>query len=235
MSIRMICLAMMLVPSAALLGEPQSAVPQREAQQILAAVVRFADALQSGDRDAIVKAVSIVETSLRQRDQREMFASLIEAEKKLEREAEQRWGTEGRRLLCGFDLLFTEQDRKGLSKAQVFLDDASLARVVLDGETSAIRLRRNSAGQWQVIIDVVDVEPDSETSVSSWMDMRQRIRRDRYRGYAEAVAATLAKVQKGEFASAQAAETDLAERFAKVAAEVAQRMSTINSGVPSFR
>jgi hypothetical protein len=217
------------------LAVAQNVAPQRETQQILASVERFADALKSGDRKAVVQAVSIVEGSQRQFEQRELFASLIEAEKKLEREAEQRWGAEGRKLRCGFENVFTEEDRKLLARAQVFLDDGTVARVVMDGETSAIRVRRNSVGLWQVVVDMVDYEADPDQSVSPWMESRQRIRRDRYRGYAEAVAATLVKVQKGEFNNAQAAEADLLERFARVSAEVSQRMNALSNGPFQFR
>jgi hypothetical protein len=212
----------------------QSAIPQRDAQQVIAAVERFVDAINAGDRVAIVNSISAVETSPRQREQRDIIASLIEAEKKLEREAQQRWGTDGSRLRCRFDVAFNEEDRKALRRAQVLIDD-SAARVVVDGETSAMRVRRNAKGQWQVVIDIVDFEPDSDQPIQSWMESRSRIRRDRYRGYVDAVNSTLAKTQGGEFATAVAAEADLADRFAKISAEMAQRSNALNSSPFPFR
>src|SRR6185369_7925416 len=86
----------------AVAAEPEAAVTD--------AILRFVDALEAGDAKALEKLIW-AESNFHERGRR-TFIDLATAQKALERSAINKFGEEGKRFRCGFDLIVNGFDRK---------------------------------------------------------------------------------------------------------------------------
>src|SRR5438874_10036700 len=92
------------------------AAAAEEDNNVMAAIAKFADALESGDVKAIERMICI--RTLAQEKTRTVLVQLIVAEKSLERTALARFGEEGKRFRCGFDLIVPAVDRRNAGSAK---------------------------------------------------------------------------------------------------------------------
>ncbi len=216
----------LLVNTAAL---AQSAPRPEVRRQVLDAITGLADALEAGDIPLLRAAIWANERSSTERLGRELFVKLVEAEKRLEQAGLRRFGAaDGARLRCAFATACPEEIRESLTKAAIYMDPAQtdFARVVREGDISAMLVRRNAAGRWQVVLDIVDELEDDYGVVPPKPDPRSQVRIDRYQALLEAVSDVATRVERGELASAAAADADLYGRVRAITADFdAKRMS----------
>src|SRR2546423_1886920 len=85
------------------LAGARAAGPQESDAAVIAALNKFADLLETGDAKAVEHM--IYAEFLSQDRLRGVLAQLAVAEKSLERIALSRFGDEGKRFRCGFDLI----------------------------------------------------------------------------------------------------------------------------------
>lgn len=198
----------------------------REGNAVRATVLRFIDAMERGDAETLKKVLWAADESPAQVEARGLFADLVAAEKTLERASVKRYGEDGNRLACGFNLICTAADRKAIERARISLEDGvRFSQLYKEGESTPIRLRRPVNGEWQVVLDfVIDWATEGETFGSiRRTDSLPRIRLDRVKGMIAAVNAVAKRVEAGELPNAAAAETDLMDRLAAVTAEAIRR------------
>src|SRR5215204_6282936 len=84
---------------------------------VVEALVRFVDALESGDATELEKTISAV-TVIQERS-RKTFVDLATAQKALEKSALKRFGDEGKMFRCNFELIFGGADRRTIQSAKV--------------------------------------------------------------------------------------------------------------------
>src|SRR5215212_2071405 len=100
---------------------------------VTATLIKFVDALEAGDARALEQLIWI--ESPAQERSRTVFAQLAAAQKSLERAAAKRFGEQGKSFRCGFDLITSSVDRKGLAAAKVYYEDGGrVAHVEKAGE-----------------------------------------------------------------------------------------------------
>src|SRR4051812_38759258 len=102
----------------AMLSATARAAPDKTDAAVTAALLRFIDALEAGDGKTLVQVISILDSPA-QELARKNFVELAVAEKMLEKAAIAKFGEEGRRFRCGFDLIANEADRKLIAIAPV--------------------------------------------------------------------------------------------------------------------
>ncbi|HEX2970862.1 MAG TPA: hypothetical protein VHP11_00925 [Tepidisphaeraceae bacterium] len=184
------------------------------------AVTRFADALIAADATQLRSSIWVSEGIKAQELGRDALIDLIVAEKRLERSAVARFGAEGQRFRCGFDLIFSAADRQALSNAVVVFDDPkSAARVVKPGEVWPLRVRQSPRQSWRVVLDILDNELDDDPNEASEPDDISNLRIERLRATAEAVNLTALRIEQGQTSSAITAESELLDRLATIAAD----------------
>jgi hypothetical protein len=191
------------------------------------AIVRFVDALNAGDAGQLRGAIWTSEGVKAQELGRDALVDLIVAEKRLERVAATRFGAEGKRFQCGFDLIFSAADRQALAKASVVFDDAYIARVIKPGEIWPLRVRRSTQRDWRVALDIIDFELDDDPNEPSSPDEPSMLRIERLRSTAEAVNLTASRIEQGEATSVTAAEGELLDRLTKIAADFRSKMQRL--------
>ena len=210
-------------------------------EEIYNAVRAFGDALETGDADKLTAAIWISDGSFADTQGRDAFVRLVVAEKRLERTAAAQFGAAGgARFRCNFSLIHTPEERSALSMAEITLDTdmPGGARVQKVGETYSIRLRRGpvAAGEpWQVVVDVVEMLQDDNPLVPTKPADESRVRIERYEAMAAAVAEVAAGVEKGDYANALAAETELISRFERVLQEYITKLNALPGRRGSWR
>jgi hypothetical protein len=218
---------LLLISVTASFSRAQFGIPDgREINAVRASVLRFVDAMEQGDAATLKKVLWAAEESPAQLEARGLFADLVAAEKTLERAGAKRFGEDGKRLACGFNLICTTADRKGIERARISLEEGiRFSQLYKEGESTPIRLRRPVNGEWQVVLDfVVEWATEGETPGSMRRsDSMPRIRLDRVKGMIAAIKAVAARVEAGELPSAVTAETDLIDRLAVVTAEAVRK------------
>ena len=214
-----------------------AAFPARAAdarEEIISTLTKFADALEAGDGATLAQSIWVYENSLADAAGRDVFIKLALAEKQLERVAVARFGAAAAgRFRCGFSSIFSKDDRAALMAADIALDPDGAARVQKAGETYAMRLRRQRGGGWQVVLDFLETEiEDDSVAIPTRIEIISRIKLDRFEGLAANATDVAARVERGEYASATAAEADLVARFEQVVIEyIAKR----NAAAPGRR
>lgn len=196
-------------------------------ESVRQAVIRFADALNAADSAQLKAAIWTTDGVQAQELGRDAVVDLIMAEKRLERVAAARFGAEGARFRCGFDLIFSAEDRQAMTKAVVVYDDPNTARVIKLGEIWPLRVRRNAQRDWRVVLDIIDFELDDDPNEPSNPDDLSRLRIERLRSTTEAVNSVVSRIEQGTTASATTAEAELLESLAKIAADFRSRMQRL--------
>src|SRR3954470_15483378 len=103
------------------LASAQAAAAPDYNPEVMAALIKFTEAMEAGDAKAMEKMI-YVET-LAQERLRNAIVPLAAAEKALERAALARFGEEGKKFRCGFDTITTGTDRKTLASAKISYDE----------------------------------------------------------------------------------------------------------------
>ena len=211
-------------------GLPALAADARE--EILSTLSKFADALEAGDGAALAQSIWVYDNSLADAAGRDVFIKLALAEKQLERAAVARFGAAAAgRFRCGFSNIFSKEDRATLTAAEISHDADGAARVQRAGETYAMRLRRQRGGGWQVVLDFLETEiEDDSVAIPTRIETVSRIKLDRYEGFASGAADVAARVGRGEYANAAAAEADLVARFDQVVSEYIAKRNAVAPG-----
>jgi hypothetical protein len=201
--------------------------------QVIAAVLRFVDALEAGDAAALEQ--SICAESLAQERTRSAFARLAAAQKALERTATTRFGQQGKRFRCGFEIIVGAADRKAIQSAKVHFEPSGGGRVAdveKTGELSTMNVRLSDSGKWQVVLEPIDfLEPAESEALDPYpyprlpttqpgpISLRTQIRLTRYNSMIEAFDKTRAGIENGTLATPAAAEAELSRGLAAAAAE----------------
>ncbi len=217
----------------AVAAEPEAAVTD--------AILRFVDALEAGDAKALEKLIS-AESNFQERGRR-TFIELASAQKALERSALSKFGEEGKRFRCGFDLIVNGLDRKALASARVTFDDPMrFARVEKPGELLQMQLRRNQENQWQVVLDHIEWDDDGDHFYNAPPYqpqpgyMRQQalaaIRATKNSAIIDAFKQTQARIESGELTSAAAAQSELTAKLTAASVEAAKARAAVPTNRP---
>lgn len=220
------CLALLLtLVSPAFTAEP----PKTAIRQT---ILRFIDALDSADAPALRDLIWVSDTSEAHRQGRDAFIDLLVAQKKLERLTATRFPSDAHRFRCNFDLAFSPQQRRALQDpaidAQITIDENRAARLAFDGETWPIHLRLSLTGDWQVVLDLIDIDLDDEPAAFfPQPDGLSQLRIARVRNLANATTQTLTRLESSQLTTAAATETDLADRIDAVHADYRRRLDAL--------
>jgi hypothetical protein len=187
---------------------------------VLSAATAFVEAMNAGDERALLRLTWAWEESAAQKIGRQRFARLVAAEKKLERAAAQRFGEEGKRLGCGFELVFSRRDQQSLLAGQVVIREGGRSAVIIrKTDPWPIRMQRRGEGPWQVVLDFIDTELEDETpTMAARPAAATAARLAEYEATAALMETTATRVEKGDYGNAGEAEVDLAERLAAMRA-----------------
>lgn len=196
-------------------------------QAVRRAIVQFAQALDTADAAALRQLIWVLEDLDHHRIARDAFVDLIVAQKKLERAAAGRFGAEGARFRSQFDVVLSPRDLQSINKARVSIEEGRLARVYRAAENWPMRLRREDNGQWQVVLDLIDIDVDTFGGSEPRPDSLSSLRNRRMRNLADATQAVADRVERGETATASAAEADLADRIAAIDAQYLRDQDSI--------
>jgi len=225
-------IANLAIAIAMILAGARAARAQESDRAVTATLLKFADALEAGEPKALERL--IYADSYAQERARTAFVQLAAAQKSLERAALARFGEEdGKRFRCGFDLIATSSDRKAISSAKVGYDEGGrLAHVEKPGELLPMFLRRGPGGQWQVILDVIEEIDEAERNEpprpfptfgrGRWETDRS-IRLGKSKAFAEAFEQTRARIEGGQLASADAAQSELIAKMTAASADAAAK------------
>jgi len=203
---------------------------------ITAALIRFVDALESGDAIALEQLIS-AETATQERS-RKTFVDLAASQKALERAAVKKFGEEGKRFRCGFDLIVNAPDRKIIAGAKVIYDDPTRVHIEKSGELAPMSLRRSPEGQWQVILqEPIESEeeeihypfPYQQPGMSRFAVLAG-IRAAHYNAIIEAFKQTQARIDNGDLPTAAAAQAELLAKLTAAAADAAKARAALPSG-----
>lgn len=208
---------------------------------VIDALLRFVDALEAGDAASLEKLIS-AETELQDRSRR-MFVELASAQKALEKSALSKFGEDGKRFRCGFELIVNGADRKAIAGAKVVLDDLSRgAKIEKPGELNPMQLRRTQNNQWQVVLDHVEEEedPNHYYGAPAYAQQPGMMRRQalatismaRHNAIIDAFKTTQARIEGGQVASAAAAQAELTAKLAAASVEAAKARAAIPSNRP---
>jgi hypothetical protein len=195
-------------------------------------ILHFVEALESADAPALRNLIWTLDTSEAHRQGRDAFIDLLVAQKKLERLTAARFPADAQRFRCNFDLALSPRQRQAISDgaidALITIDESRTARLTLDNETWPIRLRRSRAGDWQVILDLIDIDLDDDPAAAvPQPDGLSQLRITRIRSLADATTQTAARVESGDLASPAAAETHLADRIATLNTDYRRQLDAI--------
>ncbi|HEV8379702.1 MAG TPA: hypothetical protein VGP99_12690 [Tepidisphaeraceae bacterium] len=207
---------------------------------VVEALLRFVDALEAGDAKALEQTIS-AETSFHERA-RKTFVDMAVAQKALEKSAVAKFGEEGKKFRCGFDLIVNSMDRKTIASAKVkFEEGTRIARIEKTGELAPMELRRGQDGQWQVVLEQIEGEEDTEHYYGpppypqpGFGMTRQAvlagIKTNRTNAIIEAFKQTAARIGSGELTTATAAQAELNAKLSAASADAAKARAAIPSG-----
>jgi hypothetical protein len=201
---------------------------------VIDAILRFVDALEAGDAQALEKSIAAEPSQERSR---KMFVELATAQKALEKSALNKFGDEGKRFRCGFELIVNGGDRKVISSAKVVYEDPIRARVEKPGELAPMSLRRSVDNQWQVVLDHIEEEeaehylapPPFVQPGMARQAALAAIRAARHSATVEAFRQTRARIENGELTSATAAQAELTARLTAASVEAAKARANLPS------
>lgn len=185
--------------------------PAADEDLIRAAVVELADAARAGDAVRLREALWGPEDRSNARAAAQGIADLIAAQRAFERSARRRFGDSASVLSFGLDWLGPRLERP-LAGSHVVVDGEH-ARLWFPGEALPARLRRDAAGRWRVVLDVVDAEARFE---GTFVLSPPRPRLERLAGLLAAIQAMQKRIDAGELESAAAVESALSAQIAKV-------------------
>ena len=146
---------------------------------------------------------------------------------------------EGKKLRCGFDLIFNAADRKTIASAKVRWDDpGNSAHIERSGEVAQMDLRRNRrAGIWQVVLreqveqEAEDLEPYPSSPFPQPGEMRRQaiasIKSKRYADITRAFRETQARIDNGQLTTAAAAQAELITKLTAASAAAAKARAAI--------
>ena len=194
----------------------------QESARVTAAVLRFADALAAGDASQLRQMISIDDGSGFQRRGRDLFVELVQEEKRLEKASTQRWSAAGARLSCGFAEIVSTKRRSAMERAQPIVDESGFsARVLVEGDSTPIRLRRASDGRWQLRLDIIEDMDDQSAFAPPYSTPQQRL--EYYGATLDALKGAADRVERGEVENAVAVETALLAELAAARARIFRR------------
>ncbi len=197
-----------------------------DTRPLVDAVLRFVDALDAGDAEALRESIWVTENTESQRLGRDAWVSLAMAQKRLERAAAARFGAEGERFRRGMDLFLPAVDRGSLASLTVLPDDGKGPRMIREGESWYLRLRRSPQGQLQVVLDLIEVELDDDP-VRGVADAPSQFRIDRLVAMAEAFSKTADRISQGDFPTAAAADAELVDRVVAIDKDFRQKIRSL--------
>jgi len=211
---------------------------------ITGALLRFVDALEAGDARTLERLI-VAETPA-QEQMRKLFCDLAAAQKSLERAALKKFGEDGSRFRCGFDLITGLADRKLLATAKVIYDEPNrFVRVVKSGELMPMALHRNQQGEWQVVLELIGDDADEQEQYPyppfynppgiSWRAALANIHQTRYKAIIEAFGQTQARIENGELATAATAQRELLDKLSAAATDAVKSKTTLPSPRPKER
>src|SRR5688572_16951327 len=102
-----------------------------EEAMIIDTVLRFVDALEAGDAQALEQIIA-ADTTAHERT-RKVWIDLAISQKGLEKAAIQKFGEEGKKFRCGFDLIVNGNDRRTIANARVHWEDPNAAHIERPG------------------------------------------------------------------------------------------------------
>jgi len=175
------------------------------------ALLRFLAALDSADAPVLRQLIYASEKSLAQQAGRDALVELIVAQAHLERATASRFPNQSHFFRRHLDQVCSLPDRSLISSANVAIEESRNAKLVLPNETSPVKLRQSAAGQWQIVLDVIEPELDDAQYRARGQGLTQ-FRIDRLRAFAAAFEMVAKTVESGGYADAQAAETALMDR-----------------------
>jgi hypothetical protein len=181
------------------LAGPLMTAPPEVARPCLAAIQRFANALQNAD-EATLNQLLYTDGTTYQDTGKTQFIRLVMAHKRLTTAAIKRFGDAGKRFRPPFELAFATADRAALARAECYLSESGRVLVYIENQTTPVRLR-NSEDRWQISLDLV-VEPEGD-------DLSTNISEPTIRG----MMAVADAIEKGTYATAALAEADLLSRI----------------------
>ncbi len=231
--------AHLLIALALLSAGARAAAAADEADTaVIAAVLRFIDALEAADAKTLEQMISIIESPT-QEQARKTFVDLAVAQKNLEKTAIAKFGDEGKPFRCGFELIASAADRKAIANAKVHWDDVRYAHLLLPGEVSWIAVRRNPENQWQVTLETVENEEEPENHFYPPLLYPQpgQLRSERFAAIKakrnaavlEAFRSTAARIESGELSNAAAAYAELLGKLTAASTEAAKARAAIPS------
>ena len=211
---------------------------------ITGTLLRFVDALEAGDARSLERLI-VAETPA-QEQMRKLFCDLAAAQKALERAALKKFGEEGSRFRCGFNLITGVADRKLLATAKVIHDEPNrFVRVEKSGELTQMALHRNQQGQWQVVLEPIGDDADEQDqypyssfynpSGISWRSALANIHQMRYKAIIEAFGQTQARIDNGELATAAVAQRELLDKLSAAATDAVKTKTTLPGPRPKER
>jgi len=206
---------------------------------VIATLLRFVDALEAGDARTLEQLVSAGDTAAQERSRR-IFVDLAVAQKGLEKAALSKFGEEGKKFRCGFDLIVNMADRKTIASAKVSYDDPGRsARIEKTGELAPMLLRRGTDGQWQVVLDPIENEEDPEHfygpppyPLSGMMRFTAlaAIKANRYNAIVQAFQQTQNRIESGDLPTAAAAQAELMAKLSAADADAVKAKAAVPSG-----
>jgi hypothetical protein len=231
-------IAHVLLIVALLMPGARAAVPDQMDAAVIAAVLRFIDALEAGDAQALEQSIAVFVESPAQEQARKTFVEMAVAQKSLEKTALAKFGEEGKRFRCGFDLIASAADRKMIAVAKVHWDDTHMARIEIPGEVTQMALRRNQEGRWQVMLDHIEMaEDEPEHPVYPPLPYLQpgqirqaqltAIRDQKTRAMIESFKQTQKRIDNGELTTAAAAQTELLAKLTAAALDAAKAKAAL--------
>ena len=217
------------------LASARAAAPPDYDPEVMAALTKFTEVMEAGDAKAIERLI-YVET-LAQERMRSTIVPLVAAEKALERAALAKFGEDGKKFRCGFDAITASIDRKNLATAKISYDDARRnAHVERSGELAPMTLHRNSANQWQVVLEVID-DVDIEDRFDpprpfppyggGRSEGLHKVQLDRLKALTDVFDQTRQRIENGELASAAAAQMDLTAKLAAANADASKARAAV--------
>ncbi len=210
--------AVVLLSSFAWSGVP--ATRPSSAHPVAQTLLDFLDALESADAAALGRLIWVADASRAQESGRSALIELIAAHRRLELAAASRFPAQSGRIRRSFDLLCAARERAVISQSVPSFDDLGVARIVLPGEVRPVRFRRSTAGQWQVVIDIIDSDLDDAHATPFSLGSRiAQLRVERLAAMAAAVNAVAARIEAGDYREIAAAELDLIDRMGTIRTE----------------
>jgi len=206
---------------------------------VIATLLRFVDALEAGDAKTLEQLVAAGDTAAQERSRR-IFVDLAVAQKGLEKAALSKFGEEGKQFRCGFDLIVNVADRKTIASAKVSFDDPGRsARVEKTGELAPMALRRGPDSQWQVVLDPIEYEEDTEYHYGPppypqpgmmRVAALAAIKMNRYNAIIQAFKQTQSRIDSGDLPTAAAAQAELMAKLSAADADAVKAKAAVPSG-----